>query len=61
MSQRKVKTVRLNYRELDIYARLMHSWLLDTSRNPLTIEVPGYSQEQVEAVFNKIQRVAYMP
>lgn len=56
-----MKTVRLNYRELDIYARLMHSWLLDTSRNPLTIEVPGYSQEQVEAVFNKIQRVAYMP
>jgi hypothetical protein len=61
MVKKKCKTVRLNYRELDLFARLMHVWLADTGANPLSLRVAGYSAEQVKQLFDKIQRVEYMP
>ena len=57
----KTKTVRLNFRELDLYAKWMHRWLPEPGVNPLTIEVPGYEQEELEALYKKLKNLAHMP
>ena len=55
--QRKTKTVRLTYRELELYVTVMLTWLENTAIDPATIEVEGYSQEEVVELVNKVKRL----